>query len=320
MPLKSPPFMNFFAIITNNQKYMKTKTILNVLFSGLLINAGSLHATDCPCDGGTAEFSVDCSGDGTPDACSSDDCPPCSEKNPNPSTPGYECCGEEEYDPQWKGMGIAHSFTADPALVGKINTAVNLIPLVTVNLDSVKGTVSGDKRDCCKLNSLQSDGVGYAQGSLTVKGNLKDLTIFGPPTVTRKYDFTVVEVDIQFNVGAKLTADLSVDGTGGSRWDNCSDESCNYGSFNVNTSLSVDATIQVIACVETWFTSKRCVDIEATPATISISLTGSITSGDKDTCLGGVQGTVNLSNIKYSAIFRVSEYEISYSRDIYPAS
>ena len=55
---------------------MKTKTILNVLFSGLLINAGSLHATDCPCDGGTAEYSVDCSGDGTPDACSSDDCDP----------------------------------------------------------------------------------------------------------------------------------------------------------------------------------------------------------------------------------------------------
>ena len=83
--------MNFFEIITNNKKYMKTKTILNVLFSGLLISTGSLHATNCPCDGGTAEYSVDCSGNGVMDACSSDDCPPCSEKNPNPST-GMICC------------------------------------------------------------------------------------------------------------------------------------------------------------------------------------------------------------------------------------
>ena len=238
----------------------------------------------------------------------------------NAQSPGMACCGDVEYDPNWKGMGVTQSFTADSALVGKINTAVNLIPGVNISLSSVKGSVSGDKMDCCDNDILQTDGIGYAEGSLTVSASLKDLTIFGPPTISKRYDFTVVEVDIDFNVGAKLTSDLSVGGTGGSRWDECGGNSCNYGSFQVSVSPTVDVTLEVIACVETWFSEKKCVDIEATPASISFSLTGSISSGDKDICLESVTGNVNLSKIQYSATFRVSEYEVSYTKDIYPSA
>ena len=291
---------------------------LILLLQALMLGALTLNAEDCPCEGGTADYSVDCDGDGTNDACSTDDCAAC--EAGNPASTGMECCDDEEFDPNWKGIGVTQSFSADPALVGKINNAVNLIPGVNITLTSAKGSVSGDKKDCCESDELQADGIGYAEGSLTVSGALKDLTIFGPPTISKKYDFTVVEVDIDFNVGAKLSSDLSVGGIGGSRWDNCGGDSCNYGSFSVSVSPSVAVTLEIIACVETWFSSKKCVDIEATPATISVSLSGSITSGDKDTCLGSVSGDVNLSGIQYSATFRVAEYEVSYTKDIYPAS
>lgn len=291
----------------------KLKLILVLL--ALMAGVFTVNAQTCPCEGGTADYSVDCDGDGTMDACSTADCEPC--EAGNPASTGMDCCADVEFDPEWKGIGVTQSFTADPALVGKINSAVNLIPGVNISLSSAKGSVSGDKKDCCDTDTLQTDGIGYAEGSLTVSGSLQDLTLFGPPTISKRYDFTVVEVDIDFNVGAKFSSDLSVGGTGGSRWDECGGDSCNYGSFQVSVSPTVDVTLEVIACVETWFSSKRCVDIQATPASISVSLSGNISSGDRNTCQS-VTGDVTLSAIQYSATFRVAEYEVSYTKDIYP--
>ena len=300
---------------------MKT-TEISLALAALFLAPLAWGNNPCPCPGDTPYAGTDGCGNDVCDAVDVDTYPyvdACGNGVCEEPEEGMECCGNETYSPSWKGV-VSNSFTADPALVGKINSAVNKIPMVNVNLTSAKGTASGDKKDCCLSDELQSDGIGYAQGSLTVSGNLKGLKIFGPPTVDRRYDFTVVEVEIEFEVGASLNADLSVGGTGGSRWDDCNNEACNYGSFDVNATLGAVATIDILACVETWFTSKKCIDIQATVADVSVGVSGSITSGDKDTCLDSVSGTVDISDVEYSATFRVAEYEITYTRSIYPVS
>jgi hypothetical protein len=70
-------------------KKLKLKILILASAFGALI----LAAEDCPCAGGTAEYSVDCDEDGTMDACDTSECPACTELNPDPD-PGY-CCGPD---------------------------------------------------------------------------------------------------------------------------------------------------------------------------------------------------------------------------------
>ena len=84
--------------IHSNEKLNMKKLKLILLIQALILGALTLNAEDCPCEGGTAPYSVDCDGDGTMDACDTSDCPPCSEQNPDPSE-GMDCCGDQEFDP-----------------------------------------------------------------------------------------------------------------------------------------------------------------------------------------------------------------------------
>lgn len=131
----------------------KLKRIL--MLQALMLGALTLNAEDCPCEGGTAEYSVDCDGDGTNDACDTGDCPPCSDQNPDPETSGYECCGDEEYDPNadWNGSFTLASldFTA---ILDAANDAMDTLP-TQAGCSFDDPTVSGDityqtKDDCCE--------------------------------------------------------------------------------------------------------------------------------------------------------------------------
>ena len=48
---------------------------LILLLQALMLGVLTLNAEECPCDGGTADYSFDCDDDGTMDACSADECP-----------------------------------------------------------------------------------------------------------------------------------------------------------------------------------------------------------------------------------------------------
>jgi hypothetical protein len=70
---------------------------LILLLQALMLGALTLNADDDCCPDGSP-FSVDCDGNGTPDACSTDDCAECSTSNPDPIAPNTDCCGGTGYD------------------------------------------------------------------------------------------------------------------------------------------------------------------------------------------------------------------------------
>jgi len=274
---------------------MKIKTILNVLFSGLLINAGSLHAADCPCDGGTAEYSVDCSGDGTPDACSSDDCPPCSEKNPNPSTPGYECCGEEEWNPNspW-GNKTTLSELDFTQIINAANNALNMTPTqagCSFNDPEVTGSIEYEsKKDCCEdeLKNL-SKFSGSVNLSLSASCNIP-IPFASVPKVAETY------LILSAGVGGSVTAAVE---------ETCdSDQVC----FNVDLGVSggVGGMLSILLGI---------VEAEA-----FLALTGNVDAGyctndgfsGVNICFGSVTGTVEtraawgLARTSYSYTYELS--------------
>jgi hypothetical protein len=53
----------------------KLKLIL--LFQSFLFGVLTVYAEDCPCDGGTTEYTYDCDNDGVNDACDSSECDGC---------------------------------------------------------------------------------------------------------------------------------------------------------------------------------------------------------------------------------------------------
>lgn len=255
---------------------MKTKTILNVLFSGLLINAGSLHATDCPCDGGTAEYSVDCSGDGTPDACSSDDCPPCSEKNPNPSTPGYECCGEEEYDP------LPTAFTPQEwniqMLMDLYNDAKSVLTAIGPCQDSGGGAPNlgveiSFFKDCCNeevtdLNEYRGY-VYWDLGSTTCDWPILGIPYVASANITANAGFAVSigasgiqtceDMNLCFNGDATMAFGGGVSATAAA------------GVIRVSATLQVSTGAQVEYCIESGLDATVCIGTVAVIGTAELA-------------------------------------------------
>lgn len=74
---------------------MKINNILMVgAFIAISLSSG-LYAADCPCENGTADFTVDCDKNGIMDACNEADCPGCENGRDNPSE-GMQCCNGKE--------------------------------------------------------------------------------------------------------------------------------------------------------------------------------------------------------------------------------
>lgn len=132
------------------------KNLIKKLFAcGLMLGTAVplLADEDCPCAGGTEPYTVDCDGDGTMDACSTDECPSCTVQNPDPSTPGYECCGSEEFDPD-AGWGGSFSQSLNfSQIIDAANDSLDTLPIsggCSFDSPSVTGSISGqEKEECC---------------------------------------------------------------------------------------------------------------------------------------------------------------------------
>ena len=142
----------------------KLKLIL--LIQALILGALTLNAEDCPCEGGTAPYSVDCDGDGTMDACSTVDCEPC--EGGNPASTGMACCGDVEYDPS---ANIEKSWEIKK-LKSAIESALAAIPYVS---DPEAGAnVNINFSPCCgSTDTVIEEGKGEISGDVSVSVQLE---------------------------------------------------------------------------------------------------------------------------------------------------
>ena len=187
-------------------------------------------------------------------------------------------------------------------LVDKANNALHYIPgLGGVNFKEAKVGVSGTAKNCCDKNKGKIDH-GIKEGELEVglSADLFGITLWGPPTISKQFDFGVVVIDTDLELGVKFSGSISLSAKGGLRKDECKGEQCAYGSVGGSASIGLKATASAIGCIETWFSDKGCAGLTVTPAAISTSISGSVGYNLRD-CKSGWDGKFNLGKVVFKA-------------------
>jgi hypothetical protein len=218
---------------------MKYKEMI-LLISVSLLGVATICA-ECECDDGTMDYSVDCDGDGTNDACSTDDCEAC--EAGNPASTGMECCGDEEFDPSEVGASKTWDISS---VKSAIEAAVSAIPYVEEPEASASATISFTP--CCDgSDGVVDDGVGTITGNASVSVTF-DKTL-SPFSVDFTFDIIGCEVGAIVDVGpyVSLTPSLSLAISGSI--DNCADTADWGGSGTAGGAVTAGVRAETVAVV-----------------------------------------------------------------------
>jgi hypothetical protein len=197
---------------------------------------------------------------------------------------------EEPCEPGDWTPSVSASVKSDGPVKDRINRAINRIPGVNVTLEEVKGEVAGARRDCCDADDNKvTNGEGWAEGTFTLTARLKDITIWGPPAIRKKFDWGLGEAIVVFNVGVKLEADVNLGMTGGRRWNLCGGETCFYSKVAAELAVTAKATNEAAVTVcFLWCDENGDPDfsINITPAAITVKIEAFAQYNSKEKCDG----------------------------------
>jgi hypothetical protein len=187
-------------------------------------------------------------------------------------------------------------------LVDKANAALHYIPgLGGVNFEEAKVGFSGTAKNCCdKVKGKIEHGLKEGELEVSLSVDLKSFTLWGPPTISKQWDFGVVVLDTDLELGVKFTGSISLNAKGGLRKDECKGEQCAYGSVGGSAGIGLKATASAIGCIETWATDKGCAGLTITPAAINTSISGSVGYNLRD-CKSGWDGKFAIGKVVFKA-------------------
>lgn len=227
-----------------------------------MLGALTLNAEDCPCEGGTAEYSVDCDGDGTNDACSTDDCEPC--EAGNPASTGMECCGDEEFDPT---ASTSESFSPPSSITDALADGIKNIPFV--DDASTSADITAEVFDCCDADTIVSDGKKSLSGTVSASATInKTLSPID-------FDFSrnwwgCGEVGVIAEVGPYIEVSPSVSATVSGTLDECGSD--NWGASGTATGTltgGLQSNIVAVVCDESTYVELNASATTGVTGTIS---------------------------------------------------
>lgn len=219
------------------------------------------------------------------------------------------------------GPTQAITFDSSAGLGGitdKIQRGFNALGMGSVAISGAGFSGSRKTKDCCDpaTGNVKPDGMSETQGEGTINIAMKGLTLWGPPTITRKMDFTVVEVTIDIEAGIKVDNNASLAASAGQRTDSCRGENCAFGAINSGITITPKATLEAIACTVTAWTDERCAGITFTPLGLDISFKAGV-SYNESSCSDGFKGSVSLGKVEAFSQFQLgipgaAGYKFSY--------
>jgi hypothetical protein len=202
----------------------------------------------------------------------------------------------------WKNpASVVHAFA--PYIRQKVQDALNRIPGVNVTLTEVQAEYAENHRDCCSHGTLNFDGEGKGEGTGTLSANIDDVTLWGPPRISRPFNFGFAVIRVDFDAGVKLSADFSASGTIGNRYNYCKEEFCPYGSLGVDVTWTCDAGVEAILCAKTRWTSEKCAGIDITLASVEVQISGNLRCNSGESC-DGCTGDLTFMKIEFVATFK----------------
>ena len=189
----------------------------------------------------------------------------------------------------------------------KLESAINLIPGVNVELESVVGEYDSKSRNCCDNGNIVENGEKYKKGSLSLSCEIGQLPIWGMPSITKTICFPgLAEIEITFQAGVYLTASIDVTGYAGGRQMQClPSEECFFAGVSPSLNLNLNATCEAIICQDTIWTSPTCHGVQVTPASINASITGNVQYNSETNC-DGLSCSITLLPIEFVAEFSVN--------------
>jgi hypothetical protein len=263
---------------------------------------------------GTCPTCKKCQGSG----CVNNDAAGCDDKDACTSATGTEAgpdkcqngtCVGKPIEFKEHELTFSEEVSVPDSLIKKADDALHNIPgLGDITLKEVKGAIEGKVKDCCdKSKSIVKEGIKEVSASITLKADVKGITIYGPPTINKARSLPFgMRVSVLLDVGAKIDADFSFSGSGGRRRDDCRGKNCFFGEISGGTTVKVRATAAAVVCATIpWEGNKeRCGSVEVTPVSFSapITISGSV---NKPVCDTPLHGSFSFGKLKFKLAFGI---------------
>lgn len=200
-------------------------------------------------------------------------------------------------------------------LVAKLQNVVNKIPRLNVELKESTARLESGARDCCRGNDLIEDGESYTEGQYIISGKAR-AKIWGPPTIRTVVDFKVVKAALVFDAGINVDAEIRFVGQGGSRESQCAGVSCNYGQVGADFRIIPNVSIKLSAYVRIFGRLFGLQDIEVTPASLVIPISGRIGWNSRSSC-DGFNGTITIGSVTFRAVFKYCGVGVQYTQRVW---
>jgi sugar lactone lactonase YvrE len=262
--------------------------------------AGAGAAHNCPeckkCDGSTCVPDDGASCDDH-DLCTSSD-----GKNQGPDKCQGGSCQGKKIDFPERDAGFSEDVNVPTDLIEKVDAAIHRIPgLDAITLEEAKAGVEGKVKDCCeKSKGVVSSGIKEVAVTAELKAKVKGLTVYGPPTISRPFNFGFGSGTIDLQLGVKVDGDFTISGKGGHRQDLCKDKDCFFGEIKGATNVTLKATASAVVCFTgSWpGSSRECGSVEITPLSFSSSLSVTLSKNQPE-CGSDTHGNVSFGNLKF---------------------
>jgi len=187
----------------------------------------------------------------------------------------------------WKNdASVGASVSAPSVIVNAVNSGLQKIPNINVQVEEVVAEVKGKVADCCDKDTgdITVDGAKEVEvsGSFVVK--LKNLKVWPAPgapniafdrTVTVPLTSVIMEVSIAMDAGVFFSSNIQVGAKWGNRSSVCvSEDNCNFGALFGNVNAQVKASAYATACADaTFFDGEKCSGLlEFTPAALGAQI------------------------------------------------
>ena len=166
--------------------------------------------------------------------------------------------------------------------------------------------IQGRARTCCNpQDGVHEQGEKEGMGIFQLTAEVANIPIWGTPRVNKEFDFGIVSVSVDFQMGFLFTTNFRINAQGGVRVSACDpDNSCAFGETNVSIDPEVRATFTAEVCTDTIFTSRSCAGLTITPLAVRMNFAGRLTY-NKPSCSDGLGGSVALGALVVRAEFAV---------------
>ena len=230
------------------------------------------------------------------------------------------CTGDEIDVSSWAdNLSIQGDVRLPTDILGKINRVFSYIPgLSGVTFKEARVGIQGRARNCCNpQDGIHEQGEKEGMGIFQLTAEVANIPIWGTPRVNKEFDFGIVSVSVDFQMGFLFTTNFRINAQGGVRVSACDpDNSCAFGETNVSIDPEVKATFTAEVCTDTIFTSRSCAGLTITPLAVRMNFAGRLTY-NKPSCSDGLGGSVALGALVVRAEFAVGGRRLVFQYEVF---